>query len=120
MARVKFNQTLTFGESSPVELVKAHQYTREWEKLPFEKFLGMKMEDFFGGQLRIVVECRIENKTCRIASHQEDFDAIRLKHPDDLCVYLRQIFLLWRHVTDIEEELPRVLIACNELGASVV
>lgn len=120
MAKVKFNRDLVFGDTAPLKLVKTHIYEREWEKLPLEQFLQMKMEDFFDGKLRLVVECKIEEKTCRISTHQEDYDAIRQKYPNDLSVYLKQILMLWKHVPDYGEELPRVLKACAELRAVVV
>lgn len=119
MARVKFDQKLIFGDSSPLKLNKAHQYNQEWERLSFEQFLKIKMEDIFGG-LRLVAECKVLNKVCRVTTHQQDYDAIRQKYPDDLVVDLRQIFMLWKHVPDFNEELPRVLIACGKLDATVV
>ena len=120
MAKISFAPPLEFGSSEDLKLLKVHTKEVEWKSFPLEDFVKLKMSDFFSGKLRFVIECKIDGNTCRIATHREDYLLIKKKYPKQMAVDLRQILMLWKYMPDVEQDLPRVLIACAVLDAKVM
>lgn len=120
MGKVTFNKIPAFGDKGKLELSKAFQYNTAWEPIPFHQFLKLTVEDFMRTDFRAIVEFKLNEQIFRLATHEEDYRAIHEKHPNDVVVHIKQVLKLWKHVDDVEEKLPRVLLTAGFFKAKVV
>lgn len=113
---ISFNLPFIFGEK--VSVSKAHQYNTKWGKITGAELAEMKLKDFLKDGYRFVLEGKIGPHKLWIATHDEDYQQIRMKYKNDLVVHPMQFINLFRGGPR-ELEIENILVPAALLGATV-
>lgn len=116
---VDFTIPLEFGMKREMAVNKAFTYDVRWKAINREQFLDLKVRDLVDTKGRFVIEGRVNGQVFRIVSNDDDYTQVRLKYPKDLAIHLSQIAQIFAKTSDIETELPRILLPLSVLGAKV-
>lgn len=117
MNKLSFNLPMEFGD---LELKKVTRFKEKWQAISLTDFLKLPIGMLFDPDFRLVVEMVVREKTCRVVNHQEDFDAIKTKFPEDLTLHLEQLYNSLKTVTNLADQMPTIFMATGILGAEVL
>jgi hypothetical protein len=114
---IEFNLPLRFGDKA--EARRAWSYTTKWEALTKDDLMRMTIGSFALGEGRFIVELLIEGQPCRITTNDEDYQQIRAKYPQDICIHARQVYEIFRETILAKDTLPRLLLPVGVLNGTI-